>query len=268
MAELIKGNWNALQGMATVYSQFREQEDIFVPEGSCDHVRENLLHTPDGKLFASFICTDPKVFAERTNSDLEAILYAQQQLQQQPGYPKHLPPLHIAMLPHLAAPSQLEGLQDDILFTGAYTQPTRCIEALNLGIHMYVLRFNEQNHQRSTPSQQQPAPQKIVPGYQALTADDLQKHLFTHLVGPGLDAQRLHPAQRQQRVIELEKEILLFTQGSLFQGDIIQLAGLLKEGCTNLDTLQRYVAKIGAVHAEDYRQAARLRDEIRASQRS
>lgn len=260
MIKLIKGGINNLEGKVTAFSKL---DDEAVSE---------LMHPP--KIIAWYGSTNPLDLFEKAgmppeemkgieNPIKEAISEISKKfndkIKESGG--------EITLLSVYATPILIENEADlytckgDVIDTGSYYNVISSFDAIKKGIDFYFMKFedslrkkhNIQNRGESREGK------KIQLNYKNIEKGLLKSYILNNFVTPILDYKK-YGEEKNAEGIRLD--FFKFCEGSPFITDALKITELMDAKHKNLDLINDYLDKMGAINSEDYMAAAKIRDKI------
>lgn len=259
MIELRKGDWNNLEGRLVSYSKLTNKE------------LAEQIETPLMAMYASF---DPLDFIERMglNEDGKRVIESLKQSAEKTVEDFRKKGVNITAMPLYGAPIVYEDEQDlmedqnDIIFAGEWERPECCVEATQMGVRLYTMKYMEsflKKHNVDTPKQ------KVIPKEQRYTeyiGKSLRTTILNDYVNPIIDARNSGDLERANI---LGLRLVHFVEGSNFVTDGLELISIAKNAKSKkeYDLIDCYLNKIDAIHLERFEEAARYRDAIVAAKK-
>ncbi|MBI2629289.1 hypothetical protein HYW74_04345 [Candidatus Pacearchaeota archaeon] len=163
----------------------------------------------------------------------------------------------------------------DVLKIGEYFRLGNFLHATNLGVEYYMVRFEDQLIKKhgvesliNTVNRKPKDDQNKTESKQAITYKDIEPakigwYLFNTFVDPLLHMYRCGESEKTDLIAE---DAINFSMGSLFMPQLLKILDLMKNGGAKLNEklINCYVSEIDAILREDYETAARVRSEILA----
>ena len=264
MLEFKKGNQENLEGKAIVYSRFKSKDGNGIRPNckSCD--KECPVTIKDGVILALYFATNITDYMEKIGVPQEVIEAGEDiekkvreitdKLGEKSKTPMYAVPITITSETDLLLGSE------DILFVGEYSDTRRCVKAVLSGLELYFLMFCEQLERKHDLDPCQDQKTKLT--YKDFEGESIRKQIIDNYLVPMLDAQRYGDSKKFR---EAKKRFIRFSAKAPFFTDTLDLckAILNTEKTPNTNLTDAFLAKIIAVHTEDYSAAAELRDRIR-----
>ena len=258
--ELIRGDWDNLEGRVVIYSKFSEGDIEY--HGSVDGYIE------DGSLFVRKCHTCDANEIE----DNPIIKQVKENMKEQ----KKQNPIiaHAKILPFsieafdVYSEEEIKDVPGDILYTGEFKDPNLCEQANVMGVMIYQFRlFNQEN-----------APWVDIdpdePSYRTISSDRLIEHVSNEY----LSVMRSYVEKGDKASFNvINKRFRSFARGSPFEKDVMDLSTMLEYGnepdqdmiswSLGVMASKRKVQEIEeameqAVSEQDFEEAARLRNKI------
>jgi hypothetical protein len=258
--DLIKGDWENLEGRVIVYSKFVKKQSE-VDSGDFDSI-------PDGKIFARQFSIG--VSGEYLNLD-PIKQKVDEFLKKHPlpeGVSAQLVPIAITEIEVFSENALKNGL-DDVLYTGKYSTPMECELANYHGINYYHFRINSQKDNLGIELNPR------EPGYKSVSVGRFKDHVVGEYIAKLIDYSGYGD---KNSFNDIKKKFFSFSKSSPFERDAVQLTKLIELGGANQDIkmighfldvivskrmIEEYNIQLGkAVSDERYEDAAKYRDKI------
>lgn len=171
-------------------------------------------------------------------------------------------PFYNSQMPDLSE-EEILASEEDVVFTGNYDNPVWCAQTINAAIPFYVLPFIQQDR-RGMPASIHGLESRIV-AWETPQLANAEIEFLAHIAGTYVMPMMFTQITGHTRGLEAVASQFREYCGQFNLGrdaerlcEIIQSMG----GDGQIGIVQRYLQKMGAIVAQRYEAAARLRDEI------
>lgn len=271
MIELTKGNEKDLEGKVIVYAKLKTKDgnDLRVLQKEGDNEYPVIIE--DGHIFALYLATNPTDFKERTGAsttffeEMSKKIEAMKEIAKNIGKEPKITPVYAAPIP-IASEVDLKLGSEDVLFVGEYSNPERCMQAVNKGSDIYLIKFNDQLERKHELNgfQKEVEQEPSKPTYkdEEFKGTALRDYILPTFIAPMVTAQMRGD---HKEFIKVKKEFIMFSAKAPFFTDVLDLCHAISESkkTINTEVTDTYLAKIIALHTEDYGAAAKIRDKIK-----
>jgi hypothetical protein len=253
MFELIKGDWENLEGRVVSYSKLSDK---------------TLVKNFGVSLFPMYASADIMDFAEKMGFSEEGrgVIQRINELKEKSIAELNKNGIKINFMPIYAAPLPFEDEKEiivgnhDVIFAGEWGRIENCVDSIEIGVKIYSMKHAEQVMKKHGLGDRKPRTAKSE-SYSAYSGKSLKNTLLNDYVTPILDARN---NKDSERVNLLGLRMAHFIEGASFAVDGLELMALAKSASNNRDYLliECYLNKIDAIHLEKYEDAAKYRDAI------
>lgn len=261
--ELIKPNEGELTGKVIVYSKFKGDPDVPKDCEGCS------IAPKDGKIYAMYATTDPTEFMHKTGAPKEGLDRLVDEVNDEIkkcedlGVELKIFQVYATQFP-VDSETELLYASEDVLNTGTFSNPIRCIQAVEMGVRYYLLLLEEQTSEKLGDSIYSKGDQQRNPKitYKDFEGKEIRDHVMQEYIIPMIDSIRYDD---QIKFKKNRNNFMHFSAGSPFAQDTIDLCDQIERNAKNqsTDLIEARATKINAIHIEDYIVAAQKRDEIK-----
>ena len=263
-------NWEKrkddLEGKVVIYSKYiGEPAEI---EFSIDaDIKLPKLEIDNGQFLTMYCTTDSLEFMSKTGVTEEIINHFNNEIfdlaRQKAIEENRVIKMHALMSIYNSKEEIVSFNPDEILFTGEYSNVSRCMKSVKMGLDYYVMQLVEQMSRKIgfNISDIETKDSKIT--YNDIHKDSRKQYIMDHYIVPMIDSAITDDAIRfsftQEQFIDFSSP-----EHSDITNDALNLCILIKDSGKkqNTELIDAYVCKMVALINEDYDSAAEKRDLI------
>ena len=267
--ELVKGDWENLEGKVMVYGKLDLSNNEDVPE----ELRESGAF---GGSYATTDAVDYMNFLKKlgASSDLinelsEAEFKIDKEVKKMEMEGKMFMVRCISGI-HIPNEEDILIKDHDVLKIGTYYRLNNLANAEDFAVKYYMMRFEDQLMDRhnignilngKTERDKNNVKEHELQTYKDVDSAKIGWYLFNTFVNPLM---YLYKSGESEKADSIAKDAMTFSSGSLFMPEVLKLLEIMKIGGANPNKrlIECYVEEIDAISREDYETAARARNEI------
>jgi len=262
MIKLIRGNIDNLEGKVLVFSRLEPMDgesqimSLYAATNLLDFVdKAGLPRESIGELEKQIIADARQVKEKMGITCSEEEFMAK------------ILPIYITPVP-ISQEGDLYCGDEDVLDVGTFSSPTTCLEMLNEGIKIYMLKHEDSVQRRHglkpeiKDKKNKVKEEQTKPTYKNVEKPDFRKYITDNFIVPILDS---YSQGKPHLANEVASEFFKFSSESLFVGSVVDLMREIDKtrDRPNLPIIEAYVNMVVAINNEDYVTAAKMRDKIK-----